>query len=133
MLPWLWLWQPTWNLPLSGSVSQDLAPDVIANGFFSAIPSGAGEGALEQKIFEQVSYGSQLGWLTDLVLAASGSDKVPAEKVQEARAALEGLRAQIVKMKDAHREQMVAEARRTLDALKARGDGSLDSLLKEYR
>ena len=61
MFPWLWIFAPTTYWPLSGAVSQDLTPEA----FFRGIRPGAGVPGIEKQVFEQASYGKQLGWLID--------------------------------------------------------------------
>jgi hypothetical protein len=64
MFPLLWLWSPRIFLPWSGSVKQEIELDR----FFNAIPASAGDGAIEGAAFKRASYGSQLGWLTEVLL-----------------------------------------------------------------
>ena len=67
MFPWLWFWAPHLQYPLSGSVEQDYKP--FTNwGFFGAIKPEAGDGQIEQKIFDVASYGRQLGLITEVIM-----------------------------------------------------------------
>lgn len=65
MFPWFWIWNPQVHWPLSGSVTQDIEPSL--DWFFQAIPDRAGKGQLEQQIFEEFSYGKQLGIILALL------------------------------------------------------------------
>lgn len=73
MFPLFWHWSPQFFLPWSGSVKQDIELDR----FFSAIPPAAGNGTIEQAAFRRASYGSQLGWITEVLLESVGD--VPAD------------------------------------------------------
>lgn len=64
MFPFLWLWSPQFFLPWSGSVTQDIALER----FFNAIPRSSGDGGIEYAAFKRASYGSQLGWITEVLL-----------------------------------------------------------------
>jgi hypothetical protein len=68
MFPWIWLYAPNVSWPLSGAV------DVSLDAFFRGIQPGAGVPAIEKRVFEQASYGKQLGWLTDVVVDALGPE-----------------------------------------------------------
>jgi len=70
MFPWLWINATKVRFPLSGAVEQDLSTDA----FFEGIKPGAGVPAIEKRVFEQASYGKQLGWLTDVLIAAMGEN-----------------------------------------------------------
>lgn len=74
MFPLFWHWSPQFFLPWSGSVRQDIELDR----FFSAIPPAAGDGAVEEAAFKRASYGSQLGWITEVLLETM--KEVPADE-----------------------------------------------------
>ena len=74
MFPLFWNWSPHFFLPWSGSVRQDIELDR----FFNAIPRAAGDGVIEQAAFKRASYGSQLGWITEVLLEAMKD--VPADE-----------------------------------------------------
>ena len=93
MIPSLWFWAPQFHYPLSGAVQQRIDPDW----FFGAIPTQAGNGAIEKKAFDLASYGSQLGWITEVLLADDPEAKVPPAKAAEAR----------VKLRKAYRKRVV--------------------------
>lgn len=67
MFPWLWFWSPHLQYPFGGNVEQDYKP--FTNwGFFRSIRPDAGDGQIEQKIFDVASYGRQLGLITEVIL-----------------------------------------------------------------
>ena len=61
MFPWLWLYAPQLYFPWSGSVAQQIEPNV--DWFFDSINAAAGDGKIERKAFDKASYGTQLGLL----------------------------------------------------------------------
>ncbi len=87
MFPWFWIWSPQWHLPWSGDVAQKIAPQT--SWFFDAIAPNAGDGRIEQAVFETASYGKQLGKITEALLALPDAQ---APKTAEARAAVAALR-----------------------------------------
>ena len=85
MFPWFWVWAP--QFPFS-HFSQPISPETGWS--FGNIRPAAGDGALEQRIHEDIaSYGRQLGLITEILLPLAGAKEVtPAQ----AEAALERLR-----------------------------------------
>jgi hypothetical protein len=82
MVPWFWFWTPTYQFPFSGGGQQRIAPDT--NWFFGSIPADAGNGALEQRIHEDVaSYGRPIGLLTEVLLSITSRDTVSPEQAGE--------------------------------------------------
>lgn len=61
MMTWPLIWAPQWHLhfPFSGSVAQDIDPDV--NWFFAGIRPQAGNKEIERKAFDIASYGRATG------------------------------------------------------------------------
>jgi hypothetical protein len=92
MFPMLWLWSPQIFLPWSGSVKQEIELDR----FFNAIPAAAGDGAIEGAAFKRASYGSQLGWLTEVLLETMkdvpADDKSPLGKLRLANEDIQRLK-----------------------------------------
>jgi hypothetical protein len=82
MFPWFLLWAPQYHFPWSGAVKQDIAPDTTA--FFNAIGPSAGDGRVEKAIFEQASYGKQIGILSDVVLSLVARDQITAAEAKQA-------------------------------------------------
>lgn len=78
MFPWLFLWNPQYYFPFSGTLSQEVAPDT--RWFFGAIPAAAGDGQVEKEVFEANSYGRQIGVLSDVLMSiAEPASMTPAE------------------------------------------------------
>jgi hypothetical protein len=73
MNPWQNVWAPNVNFPWSGSVAQRIDP--TANWFFESIDADAGDARIERKAFEKASYGRQIGWLTEIVIALAEENK----------------------------------------------------------
>jgi hypothetical protein len=70
LTPWeAWLSMFGIRAPLSGDVSQDIAPSISGQlGLFNIDATRSGDPALEQRIITEVaSYGRQLGWLLEAV------------------------------------------------------------------
>jgi hypothetical protein len=119
MFPMLWLWSPQIFLPWSGSVKQEIELDR----FFNAIPASAGDGAIEGAAFKRASYGSQLGWLTEVLLETMkdvpADEKSPLGKLRLANQDIQRLK----------REQRVPNAAPTAEELSAEQIASyLDTL-----
>ncbi|MEJ8809709.1 hypothetical protein WKW77_01425 [Variovorax ureilyticus] len=116
MFPWLWFWSPVFHLPFSGSVAQQIEPDT--NWFFAGIPSSAGNGLLEKKAFDVASYGRQLGWITEVLLAAKGSDAVASGKADASLRKLEAAYLEIEAVKQESRVELADAAIAALDKLR---------------
>ena len=96
MFPWLWIFAPQTYWPLSGAVSQDLVTDA----FFRGIRPGAGVPAIERQVFEQASYGKQLGWLSDVVIEAIDANALRSAGAREALASLRTLHGRVERIRD---------------------------------
>lgn len=116
MFPWLWFWSPVFHLPFSGSVAQQIEPDT--NWFFAGIPPSAGNGLLEKKAFDVASYGRQLGWITEVLLAAKGSDVVAPGKADVSLQKLEAAYVEIEAVKKESRAELADAAIAALDKLR---------------
>lgn len=96
MFPWLFLWCPQVNFPLSGEVRQRFSPAI----FFESIAPPTGEGTTEAKIFNEVaSYGKQLGILNDLVLSMCERGAVSEHDATHALEQLKSIRVRIEVLK----------------------------------
>lgn len=96
MFPWLFLWCPQVNFPLSGEVRQRFSPAM----FFESIAPPTGAGTTEAKIFNEVaSYGKQLGILNDLVLSMCEQGAVSESDAAHALAQLKSVRARVETLK----------------------------------
>jgi hypothetical protein len=128
MFPWLWINATKVRFPLSGAVEQDLSTDA----FFEGIKPGAGVPAIEKRVFEQASYGKQLGWLTDLLLAAIGESTPLSPEARDALAKLKTLQAKAKRIKDEHREDRFEAATALLDRMQAESPAELARVLRRY-
>jgi hypothetical protein len=104
MFPWIWIFAPQTFWPLSGAV------DLSLDAFFRGIQPGAGVPEIEKRVFEQASYGKQLGWLTDVVVDALGPKKLKSAEAKGSLASLEKLHTKIETIKSGYR-QARADAR----------------------
>ncbi|HLK92506.1 MAG TPA: hypothetical protein VKZ18_21600 [Polyangia bacterium] len=132
MLPWLWVFAPVnyWYWPLSGAVSENISPEAFFEGM---IKPGAGDPEIERQAFELASYGKQLGWLTDVVVAATDAGAVASDPdARGSLASLTQLRGQVRDLKRAHHEARSAAAIALLDRMKADNPDELKSLLARY-
>jgi hypothetical protein len=125
MFPWFWLWAPQVHWPFSGAVTQDIAPEA----FFGAIPATAGDARIERRAFELASYGRQLGWLTEALLAQAGRG-VDAADGEAALDKLAALRERIEAIKDAQRAHLEGEAEAALQRLAAADPEALQRVLR---
>ena len=131
MFPWLWCWAPQVHFPWSGSVSQDIAPNT--DWFFGAIPRSAGQGDVEQAIFNTASYGRQIGLMQEVLLGLVQSPAVKPEAAQAALAELEKVHHEINSVKAAACEQRLAEREalvRQLETLRAQDAEGFALLLR---
>ena len=129
MFPWLWFYAPQISWPLSGAVTQDLAPEA----FFRGIKPGAGVPGIEQKVFEQASYGKQLGWLLDVLVAAVDEKTLRSAEAQSSLDSLKKLQAKIERIKDEHRQDQTEAAIALLDRIAADSPDQLRRLLLRYQ
>ncbi|MDH4396655.1 MAG: hypothetical protein QE278_13330 [Limnobacter sp.] len=97
MNPWQTVWAPNVNFPWSGSVAQRVEP--TANWFFDSIDANAGDARIERKAFEKASYGRQIGWLTEIVIALASESKTMDRGENSPLHKLETVKAEIDKIK----------------------------------
>jgi hypothetical protein len=128
MFPWLWIFAPLTYWPLSGAVSQDFSLDA----FFRAIGPASGAPSVEQRAFEQASYGRQLGWLTDVIVEAVKPTALSSLEASQSFASLEDLHAKIKLMKAEHRRDQAKAAIALLDRMAAEDPDELARLLQRY-
>jgi hypothetical protein len=127
MYPWLWFWSPTWHLPFSGSVAQQIEPDT--SWFFAGIPPWAGNGDQEKKAFDVASYGRQLGWITEVLLADKQSEAVSASKGKDSLGKLEKAYKKIEAAKKQSRAEIAEAAASALAKLREADREAYDRLL----
>jgi hypothetical protein len=129
VFPWLWIFAPQTWLPLSGAVSVDLMLDA----FFRGIRPGAGVPAIEKQVFDQASYGKQLGWLIDVLVGAFEAKDLRGGEAREALARLKRLHAKIARIKSEHRQDRADAAIALLDRIQADSPAELQRLLRRYQ
>ena len=108
MYPWLWFWAPQFHFPFSGSVAQRIEPDT--SWFFAGIRPEAGNGDVEQQIFDVASYGRQLGLVTEVLLAQTAKDTVPAKQAARSLARLKDVYQEIEAVKQRNRDKLTRSA-----------------------
>src|SRR5580692_6836722 len=111
MFPWLWLYAPQISWPLSGAVTEAISTDA----FFRGIKPGAGVPAVEQQVFEQASYGKQLGWLTDVLIEATDAKALQSAGAKASLADLKNLHDKVERIKSQHRQDRADAAIALLD------------------
>ena len=119
MFPWLFNYAPQYQLPWSGNWAQTIDPDTS---FFSSIKPGAGVGEIERKATDVASYGSQLGWLAEILLANDvderGVPTVSAEDVASARLKLRTAYKKIRQIKEQNQADVRQSALTALERLR---------------
>ena len=128
MFPWLWLYAPQIAWPLSGAVTEAFSTEA----FFRGIRPGAGLPAVERQIFEQASYGKQLGWLMDVLVDAVDSARLRSPQAEAALLNLKKLHATAERIKSEHRQDRVDAAIALLDQLQTDSPQELARLLQRY-
>ncbi|PVZ65411.1 hypothetical protein DC094_18185 [Pelagibaculum spongiae] len=118
---------PQIHFPFSGAVNQNIAPEM--DWFFSTIPSAAGNGPLEKKIFEQHSYGTQLDKLSEAVLAIA--EHVKAESLDEVQTLLK-LSIEIDQLKELAAEDLQKNLMQSIDSMKQSNPELLKQVLTKH-
>jgi hypothetical protein len=129
MFPWLWIYAPQISWPLSGAVTEQLSTDA----FFRGIKPGAGVPAIEQQVFDQASYGKQLGWLTDVLVEAIDARTLHSPEAQASLVNLKQLSAKVERIKREHRQDRADAAIAVLDKIQADSPEELKRLLLRYQ
>jgi hypothetical protein len=120
--PFFWMFRS----PFSGNVSENIAPTFSP----SLTVDFAGNPKIEDRVVREVaSYGSQLGWLTEIVLAWAAGETPPEDPLGKLRKAS----AAIDEIKDKVRQSALEEANTALDRLKRDQPDAYRSLLRERR
>lgn len=131
MYPWLWFWAPQLHFPWSGSVAQQIEPNL--GWFFGAIRPGAGDGAVERDAFEVATYGKQLGLISDALLGLSGRSPVTPDQANLALDRLEEIRVKIESLKSKRAVAAVDALSEQLEALRLRQPEAFKQLAKRFR
>ena len=110
-------------LPWSGPVTQDL----LDHWFSPAVTYNfAGDATIEKQVVESVaSYGRQIGWLNEVVLALADGKTPPAATVERMRQAAKEVEA----LKAIHASSAFADATEALARLKKESPRNYDRLL----
>lgn len=108
MYPWLWFWAPQFHFPFSGAVAQRIDPDT--NWFFGGIRPEAGNGDVEKQIFDVASYGRQLGWITEVLLAQTAKGDVAPATADRALTQLEDVYRQSQAIKTRNADKLAQSA-----------------------
>jgi hypothetical protein len=110
-------------LPWSGPVTQDL----LDHWFSPAVTYNfAGDATIEKQVVESVaSYGRQIGWLNEVVLALADGNPPPSATVERMRQAVKEVEA----LKAVHASTAFADATDALARLKKESPRNYDRLL----
>ncbi|MER2520659.1 MAG: hypothetical protein ABTQ34_08230 [Bdellovibrionales bacterium] len=118
------------RLPLSGDVWQRMATSWFSPS--STVTNNYnGNPAIEERVTREVaSYGRQLGWLSDIVLAMARDEALPKDSMQK----LANAAAQIDKIKKEAKDSALEEARLALSKLATSSPETFRILVNEtYR
>jgi len=111
--------------PLSGNVNQRISSPWFSPALTVNI---AGDTAIEQRVITEVaSYGKQLGWLNEIVLALANNEKPCAETLTKFRDAVQ----EIEHIKEKQKPSSLKVATEALDQLEADQPGEYQRLLRE--
>jgi hypothetical protein len=127
MNPWLFPWWGLFKWPLSGDVTQDIAPitSLLSPQFEFNF---AGNRRIESEVIADVaSYGKQLGILSEAVMElADGKKGVAIDRLKK-------LTDQIEEVKHRHQDRLEQKLKADLDQLKQQDSETLKRILDEYR
>ncbi|MDF0665774.1 MAG: hypothetical protein P0119_06825 [Nitrospira sp.] len=130
MLPRYWMWSPQVHYPLSGSVLQDISPDL--GWFFGAIKPEAGVGSIEKEVFEKASYGRQLGLILDVLLPLVGEGSLDSEKAKKALVELKNVYEAIEKVKLDRKAEMEQAAVSLLRKIEKADKEMLSRVIRQF-
>lgn len=106
MFPVFWCWAPQFKFPWSGSVMQDIDPDV--SWFFNSIKPTAGHARIEQRAFEIASYGKQIGLITEVLIELAEQNPMMNSGACPALNSLRRIHDEITKIRyEIHGEELV--------------------------
>jgi hypothetical protein len=119
----LWMFRAPW----SGNVAQRITAPWFSP---SLTVNYAGDAAVEDRVVTEVaSYGKQLGWLTEIVIASANGQPLPTETL----ARLEKAAREIDAIKEQSRASAVEAANNALDRLERDSPAQYNELLRERR
>lgn len=120
---------PFWmfRLPLSGAVNQRITAPWFSP---SLTVNYAGDPAIEDRVVTEVaSYGQQLGWLNEIVLALANKKAIPEETLKRLEQAVRDIET----IKKEVQSSALADARKALDQLKREQPGEYAELLRDHQ
>ncbi|HYM31074.1 MAG TPA: hypothetical protein VEU47_07240 [Candidatus Cybelea sp.] len=120
---------PFWifRAPLSGAVNQRITAPWFSP---SLTVNYAGDAAVEDRVVTEVaSYGKQLGWLSEIVIALANKQSAPPETLQRLEQAAEKIEA----IKRDVSPTVMEAAGKALDRLEREQPEQYDALLRERR
>ena len=129
MYPWLWLWAPHVEFPLSGNVTQDIEP--VANLFSESVDPEAGNPKIEQKAFEVASYGKQLGLITEVLIEIAEEALPEKGKGNESLQRLKRIKTEIEKIKTSEYDAELNDIERKIKAIRRRGGARSKTLSRK--
>jgi len=113
------------RLPLSGAVNQRITAPWFSP---SLTVNYAGDPAIEDRVVTEVaSYGQQLGWLNDIVLALANKQPVPQETLKRLEKAVQDIET----IKKEVQPSALAAANNALDQLKREQPEKYAELLRD--
>jgi hypothetical protein len=119
----LWMFRAPW----SGNVAQRITAPWFSP---SLTVNYAGDAAVEDQVVTEVaSYGKQLGWLTEIVIASANGQPLPTETL----ARLEKAAGEIDAIKEQSRASAIEAANNALDRLERDNPAQYHELLRERR
>jgi hypothetical protein len=127
MNPWLFPWWGLFKGPLSGDVTQDIAP--ITSWLSPQFEFNfAGNRRIESEVVADVaSYGKQLGILSEAVMElADGNKGVAIDRLKK-------LTDEIEEVKHQHKDRLEQKVKAGLDQLKQQDPKTLKRLIDEYQ
>jgi hypothetical protein len=131
MFPWFFLWAPRYHFPWSGAVKEDISPDT--NWFFGSIQPGAGDGQIEQAIFQEASYGKQIGILTDVVLSLVDEMNITSDEGKKAVEQLKIVNHHVKEIKARYETDRADTAIRILEKLQESDPEEFERIVTRFR
>jgi hypothetical protein len=131
MVPWLWIWAPHLQLPLSGNVTQDIDP--VVGLFNGRTDRGRGDPQVEQRAFRVASYGQQLGLITDVLLSMADEAPPKAGVGQDSLKRLKTIQTEIEQAKAEVRQDEVERLVRSVRSVLRHGGQPAETLRDALR
>lgn len=132
MFPWLWLWAPHLQFPLSGNVAQDYRPST--DWLFGSVQNDVGVPRIEKRAFSEVAtYGRQLGLITEVLLELGRELPESATKARESLGRLKNIQKGIEDIKQTEYEREAQELAERIKALKKQDSADVKRMLNELQ